>query len=258
MELNMKKKLLCCALLGAMTFANTALAQDYDDRWYLTAGAAYNFQDEDRETDSDGELNLGFGKFWSPVWSWDFQLNWLNPQKEGTELNFSQYGASFDVRRHFPRDTWGPYIVGGLGFQRNEEEYDAFPNPDSPGQIESTNLAAKLGVGVQFETGPVDLRVETGARFDFYDESFVDPDNDHFTDYYASLNVLFPLGERAEVVAPVVTPPAPDCSTLDDDGDGVNNCNDRCPGSAAGQAIGPDGCPVPVVEPVPEPKPFRG
>ena len=33
---------------------------------------------------------------------------------------------------------------------------------------------------------------------------------------------------------------------MDDDGDGVNNCNDKCPGSQAGQTIGPDGCPVPV------------
>jgi OOP family OmpA-OmpF porin len=256
MELNMKKKLLCCALL-AMGFANAAMAQDYDDRWYITAGAAYNFQDEDRETDSDPELNIGFGKFWSPLWSVDLQLNMLNPQKTGTELNFSQYGASVDFRRHWPRETWSPYIVGGIGVQRSEEEYDNFPNPDSPGQRESTNLATKLGVGVQFQTGPVDLRVETGARFDFNEDSVVS-DDDYFTDYYASLNVLFPLGERAEVVVPVAPAPAPvDCSTLDDDGDGVNNCNDRCPGSAAGQAIGPDGCPVPV-EPVPEPKPFRG
>ena len=95
-----------------------------------------------------------------------------------------------------------------------------------------------------------------GRRKGDNDESVVDPDSNHFTDYYASLNVLFPLGERAEVVVPVVTPPPPDCSTLDDDGDGVNNCNDVCPGSVAGEAVGPDGCPVPV-EPVMEPKEFR-
>ena len=33
---------------------------------------------------------------------------------------------------------------------------------------------------------------------------------------------------------------------MDSDGDGVNNCNDKCPDSQAGQTIGPDGCPVPV------------
>ena len=41
--------------------------------------------------------------------------------------------------------------------------------------------------------------------------------------------------------------PAQVCGgNLDSDGDGVTNCNDRCPGSLAGQAIGPDGCPVPL------------
>jgi hypothetical protein len=39
----------------------------------------------------------------------------------------------------------------------------------------------------------------------------------------------------------------------------VNNCDDKCPGSPAGMAVGADGCPVPAPEPepVPEPKPFR-
>jgi OOP family OmpA-OmpF porin len=47
------------------------------------------------------------------------------------------------------------------------------------------------------------------------------------------------------------------CADLDDDNDGVNNCDDKCPTTAAGEAIGADGCPVPVVEPEPAPKPFR-
>lgn len=41
--------------------------------------------------------------------------------------------------------------------------------------------------------------------------------------------------------------PAQVCGgNADSDGDGVTNCNDRCPNSMAGQAIGPDGCPVPL------------
>jgi OOP family OmpA-OmpF porin len=41
--------------------------------------------------------------------------------------------------------------------------------------------------------------------------------------------------------------PAQVCGgNADSDGDGVNDCDDRCPGSLAGQAIGPDGCPVPM------------
>ena len=51
----------------------------------------------------------------------------------------------------------------------------------------------------------------------------------------------------AAPIAPREQPPMQQtCADLDDDGDGVNNCNDKCPNSAAGQAIGPDGCPVPL------------
>jgi OOP family OmpA-OmpF porin len=43
------------------------------------------------------------------------------------------------------------------------------------------------------------------------------------------------------------TIPAQTCGgTADSDGDGVGDCQDRCPRSMAGQAIGPDGCPVPL------------
>ena len=58
---------------------------------------------------------------------------------------------------------------------------------------------------------------------------------------------------------PVSEAPATTCADLDDDSDGVNNCDDKCPASTAGEGVGPDGCPVPAAEPEPvmEPKPFR-
>ena len=68
-------------------------------------------------------------------------------------------------------------------------------------------------------------------------------------------------GAPAAIAAPVRMPERQmTCSDLDDDGDGVNNCNDKCYGSPAGQAVGIDGCPVPAPEPEPviEPKPYRG
>ena len=74
------------------------------------------------------------------------------------------------------------------------------------------------------------------------------------------LGVRYTFGGSAPPPAPVVVAPAKTCADLDDDGDGVNNCDDKCLGSTAGQAVGPDGCPVPAPEPEPvmEPKPFRG
>ena len=71
------------------------------------------------------------------------------------------------------------------------------------------------------------------------------------------LGVRYTFGSAPPPPAPPPpAPPAKTCADLDDDGDGINNCDDKCLGSTAGQAVGPDGCPVP--EPAPEPKPFRG
>lgn len=38
------------------------------------------------------------------------------------------------------------------------------------------------------------------------------------------------------------TPPAADCSTLDDDADGINNCNDKCPNTLKGAHVNQFGC----------------
>ena len=76
------------------------------------------------------------------------------------------------------------------------------------------------------------------------------------TRYMLGVRYNFETATPAPVV--VAPPPAKTCVDLDDDGDGVNNCDDRCPGSTVGQAVAADGCPVPAPEPVVEPKPFRG
>jgi OmpA-OmpF porin, OOP family len=262
MEQTMKKKLLCCALLGATAvMAQSAVAQDFDDRWYITGGVGYNFQDDDRGTSDAPFGTLGFGKMISPNWSLDFEVNYQNPKMESNDdLWFSQYGASIDARYHFFQDgrKWWPYVRLGLGVQKAEEEFDAFPNPDSPGQREDTMLAANLGVGLQADYDRFAVRGELGTRVAFDDSSVVAPDSDSFADLLASITFLVKLGD---LVAPVVPTPAPvtTCADLDDDGDGVNNCDDKCPGTAAGTAVGADGCPLPPpVEPAPEPIPYRG
>ena len=253
----MNKKLLCAALLGGLSLAQVASAQDFDDRWYLTGSAGFNIQDNDRGTRNAPFVALGLGKFVSPNWSIDGELNYQNPHVDrNQDLNWSQYGISFDARRHFIAEgrNWNPYVVMGLGYQRHEEEFDAFPNPNSPGQREGGNVAAKFGLGLQGDLGRVGIRTELAMRLDadndsvgafIQDEFPQDDGEDWFQDVLASVGVVIPLGpEPMAAVAPA--PVAPNCADLDDDGDGVNNCDDKCPGSQAGQTIGPDGCPVPV------------
>ena len=242
----MKIRLLSTALLAGLAFS--AGAQEFDDRWYLTGSAGMNIQDNDRGTRNTPFAAIGLGKFISPHWSVDGELNYQNPNMDADQdLNWSQYGISLDMRRHFLADgrNWNPYALLGVGYQRSEEEFDAFPSPDSPGQREDGNFAAKLGLGLQGDLGRIGVRTELAYRADFDDQSVNAPDKDGFGDLLASVGVVIPLGP--EPMAPVAPAPvAPSCADLDDDGDGVNNCDDKCPDSQAGQTIGPDGCPVPV------------
>ncbi|MBU8975294.1 MULTISPECIES: OmpA family protein [unclassified Lysobacter] len=245
----MKIRLLSTAMLAGLAFAQVASAQEFDDRWYLTGTAGFNIQDNDRGTRNAPFGGLGVGRFLNPNWSLDGELNYQNPNNDDNQnLNWSQYGVSLDLRRHFLAEgrNWAPYLLMGLGYQRSEEEFDAFPNPVSPGEREEGNLAAKVGVGVQSAIAGkrAAIRTELAYRADFDDGSINAPDEDWFGDLLASVGVIIPLG--APAVAPPPAPAAPSCADLDDDGDGVNNCDDKCPDSQAGQTIGPDGCPVPV------------
>ncbi|TQD38984.1 porin family protein, partial [Marilutibacter aestuarii] len=240
----MKIRLLSTAMLAGLAFSQVAGAQDFDDRWYLTGGAGFNIQDNERGTRNAPFVTAGVGKFISEKWSLDGELNYQNPNVDANQnLNWSQYGISFDLRRHFIQEgrNWAPYFLMGMGYQRAEEEYDAFPSIDSPGEREDGNIAGKIGLGVQGDIGTrAKLRAELAYRADMDDQSVNgDPDADWFGDVLASVGVVIPLGTLAAPVAPVA--PVATCADMDDDGDGVNNCDDKCPGSQAGQTIGPDG-----------------
>ncbi|WP_415252940.1 OmpA family protein [Thermomonas sp.] len=247
----MNKKLLCAALLGGLGLAQAASAQEFDDRWYVSGSTGVNFQDNDRGTEDALFGTLGFGKFLTPRFSLEAELNYQNPKKTvNNNLWWSQYGVSLDGRYHFRNadSKWWPYLRGGLGWQRHEEEYDASPSANSPGQHEDANLAVNLGVGLQTQAGRVGVRAELGTRVDFDDQQArIGDQEDAFGDILASIGMTIALGpEPTAPVAPAPVAPQQSCADLDDDGDGVNNCNDKCPGSQAGQTIGPDGCPVPV------------
>src|SRR5690606_37294936 len=245
----MKTRLLGTALLAGLALTATANAQEFDDRWYVTGSAGMNIQDNDRATRDAPFAAIGVGKFIDPNWSLDAELNYQNPNQDANrDLNWSQYGISLDLRRHFIVEgrVWNPYLLMGLGYQRSEEEFDAFPSPVSPGEREDGNLAAKVGFGAQGDAGRVKIRTELAYRADFDEPGVNAASEDWFGDLLASVGVVVPLGP--EPVAPVArapAPAAPSCADLDDDGDGVNNCDDKCPNSQPGQTIGPGACPVP-------------
>jgi len=117
----MNKKILCAALLAGLGVAHAASAQTFDDRWYVSGSVGINHQDSDRNTTDTPFATLGFGRFLTPNWSLEAELNYQNPdKKENNALWWSQYGVSADARYHFRTldSKWWPYIRAGIGWQQ--------------------------------------------------------------------------------------------------------------------------------------------
>src|SRR3546814_11418701 len=134
----MKIRMLSVALLAGLAFAQAANAQEFDDRWYLAGSVGYNFQSSDRTTDSVPFVTLGLGKFISPNWSIDGELNYQNPSFEDNDnLNWSQYGISLDLRRHFIAEcrSWTPYLMAGTCYHLSAKRDHTCPNTASPRQV---------------------------------------------------------------------------------------------------------------------------
>lgn len=239
----MNKKLLCCALLGALGLSQAAMAQDFDDRWYLTGSVGYLKTDRDRNIKDDTIYGIGFGRMLSSRYSLDLEAERASPDRLGLEWRMTSLTGT--LRRHFREQdsNWWPYVAVGLGTQRHTE----YLHPTTVRK--GGNWLAKFGFGIQSDQGPMALRAELGLRSDQDDDSVAAPGNDRFWDTYLNLTAVFKLGaasEPAPAPAPPPPPAKPSCADLDSDGDGVNDCNDRCPNTAAGTVVGPDGCPVPL------------
>ncbi len=250
----MKKKILCLALFGAMGAAQAVMAQDYDDRWYIDGSVGMNFQDSDRQNYNVPYGMFGIGKPLSPNWAVELNFNGQNAREKNPDsgLRWKQYGVSLDALYHFREAgrNWDPYARIGIGWQHSKEGFFAgFPGPLVRATQTENAFAANVGVGLEAKYGRYGIRTEVGARYDGNSTSENSPDSNYFVDLLASVGVTVALGpEPIKAVEPIVAPPAPvaTCADKDSDGDGVNDCNDKCPNSPAGQTVGPDGCPVPV------------
>jgi outer membrane autotransporter protein len=145
---------------------------------------------------------------------------------------------------------WTPYAtLSAVREFEGETHYFLTDALDGYSSVDGTSALLELGFNAR--TG--DIAIYGGVTWQ--DGGAID------SMFGGHLGIRYTFGGAAPAPAPVAAPPAKTCADLDDDGDGVNNCDDKCPGSTAGTAVGADGCPVPPApepEPVMEPKPYRG
>jgi OOP family OmpA-OmpF porin len=250
-----------CALIALTLGAGAVSAQDYDNRWYVAPAVGVSHNDDERFVDSDDTEfgSIGFGRFVAENTSLDLALDYTS-RNLGSQYHFvgdlDSFALTASLRHYFTDWSWRPFVKVGLGLSearvtRQDLQYGADAN---------TNPVFDAGLGFGHNVNDnVALRTELTYRYDMDDQSI--PGVDHFGDWIATFGATIKFGEGSS--APVTPPADPgseppvsggeqppaaaDCSTLDDDKDGVNNCDDKCPTSAAGEAVGADGCAQAIV-----------
>jgi OOP family OmpA-OmpF porin len=222
--------------------------------WYIVPSIGWVSPDSKRKTKDSGQAGLSVGRWVSPNTSFELESAVNNADfkdssgRGGKEWETTSLGVT---GRHY----WGEegdrtrvYGLVGVG----AVHHSAISNHTG------WSPSAKAGLGVQYAFNDrVGVRGEVAYRYDRDDvSSKYIPDLDrrnHYGDTMVSLGLVLGLGHRERAIPPPPqgiideVPPPADCSTLDDDRDGVSNCDDRCPGTPAGTMVGPDGCPQKVV-----------
>ncbi|MBO9662335.1 MAG: OmpA family protein [Dokdonella sp.] len=271
----MKRKALSALIALALVGGASATVHAQDSgTWYIAPRIGAVIPDSDRKTDTSVWGGIGVGVWVNPHLAVDFEYTINNADFKDNSWRRNQIPAGWDrgdkqwenvglgvsARWFFgdPGSAWRPYVMAGLGAMRHAA-YSGVLTSATGYENDGWDPFATVGGGVQYNMSErVALRGEIAARYDHDNNTMNNlaeslgyrvKRKSGFTDGIVSVGLVYSFGTAAPAAAPapVAPPPAPDCHSLDDDKDGVNNCDDRCPDTPAGTIVGPDGCPQKVV-----------
>ena len=237
----MNKHLLTFAVLLGIGFTASVQAKEefLDKRWYVAPFGSYVNPGGDRNSDNAGYgAGLGIGKIINEHFNveirgfyngFDDNTNRF-PQDDG---QWDLAGGTADVQYFFWRDKFSPYTVAALGGM------NSYVNGDS-----GVGFIGETGVGFTYELLD-NLLVRSDVRYRYnnnFDANLTRDNQDEYHDMVVNVGFVIPLGPKPQPVA--AAEPVTDCSTLDSDSDGVNDCIDQCPGTMAGSKVNEQGCPL--------------
>jgi len=262
MNRNALSALIALALVGGSAAAQ---AQDFGN-WYVAPRIGADVSDSSRQTDASVWGGIGVGVWVNPHLAVDFEYTMNNAGFKDNSFRpnheWESVGLGVSARYFFGDEgsQWRPYIMGGVGALRHAA-YSGFLLRDVNFNENGWDPMATLGAGIQYNMSErVALRGEIAARYDHDNNTrgnlsdalgYGIAHKSGYTDGLVSVALVYNFGTPSAPAVAAATPsnppPAADCHALDDDHDGVNNCDDRCPDTAAGVIVGPDGCPKNVV-----------
>jgi OOP family OmpA-OmpF porin len=263
MKRNALSALIALALVGGT--AGVVQAQDLGN-FYIAPRIGANFSDSNRKTDTSVWGGIGVGVWVNPHLAVDFEYTTNNASFKDNSWRggheWESVGLGVSGRWFFGDEgaQWRPYLMAGVGALRHAA-FSGFLLKEQQLNENGWDPMATVGAGIQYNMSDrLALRGEIAARYDKDNNTegnlsdalgYGIPHHSGYTDGIISVGLVYNFGGHAAPPPPppeaAAPPPAPDCHSLDDDHDGVNNCDDKCPDTPAGTIVGPDGCPQKVV-----------
>ncbi|PPD44112.1 MAG: flagellar motor protein MotB [Methylobacter sp.] len=245
----LKNNLLTIATLTGIGFLPLAQAADQlvDKRWYIAPFGTLVVTDDDRHADNGWGGGMGFGKMLNEHFNVELKgfyegFGAYSPVDSSYIGTWQLAGGTADVQYFFNRNRFAPYTVIGLGGMNTH-----FRGNDTTGFI------GEAGLGFTYEVSN-NFLLRSDVRYRYNNNQDRLQGVDQFHDMTVNVGFVIPFGAKptymAQAEAPIVDAPvavAPDCSTLDADADGVNDCVDRCPGTPEGSKVDNSGCPVRLI-----------
>ncbi|WP_026611319.1 OmpA family protein [Methylocaldum szegediense] len=231
-----KRILVAFGLAGVMAMPVQAEEQFLDDRWYIAPFGTYFNPGGERNAKDDWGAGAGIGKIINEHFNAEIRGFWQHLNGKG--YNGDLTGGTADLQYYFMRDVFSPYAVIGAGGMNT-----------SAGGRSGASFIGEAGIGATYELHDnFLLRGDVRYRYVHEGNGGVYRNERDLHDMVVNLGFVVPFGEKPKALAeatPEPTPaPADDCSTRDSDGDGVNDCEDRCPGTMAGAQVDDQGCPI--------------
>jgi OOP family OmpA-OmpF porin len=253
-----KRILLAMGLASAMTGLAAQELDDQqflDDRFYIAPFGSYLHPGGDTRGFDGWGGGLAIGKIINEYFNVELRGFWQGYSNKfpGFGGRTDLTGGTVDLQYYFMRDTFSPYAVLGVGGMNTSTRVH-----NTPGSIgaQNSSFIFEVGVGATYELADNfllrgDVRYRGNVLPDDIDvnvngvERTVQANNDVLNDLVVNLGFVIPLGEKPQALVEAPAPtPVDDCASRDTDRDGVNDCDDKCPGTMKDSKVDDQGCPI--------------
>ena len=237
----LKKYLFALVALTSVSALPLAQAADQpqDNRWYVAPFGTFVQPGGDRGSNNGWGGGMGFGKIIDEHFNVELKGFYQGLSGGNQTGNWDMTGGTADVQYFISRGALSPYTVFGLGAMNTSHNGDS-----------GIGFIGEAGAGLTYEVSD-NFLVRSDVRYR-YNQNFnanLQPGTNEFHDMVVNLGFVIPFGEKPKAVV-AEAPPAPaptpvavaDCSTLDADNDGVNDCDDLCPTTLPGVKVSIKGC----------------